>query len=569
MTRWPLRVRLVALLALALAPILALSAWRAHDRAIDAEAAHAGAASTAAELAVAPHREVIEGTRRLLLALREDEDVARWIAGVLPPDELARCETYLRRLVAQFPGQYSAVLLTDKEGVNRCSSSAAAAGASFADREIFTLTREYGDFVVASYIASRLSKQTILPAAVPVLRGGQFHGMAAIGISLDWFADLSRATSSSAPVFLTLVDRKGQPVAGPVEGALTLPVAARTARAVEQREKAFRDYGRDGLPYEYRLLPLGAGALLVVAAIPAPARFLGAADSWTDFGLVALTSLASLVALWFGAARWCLDPLKPIHAFAAAIAQGGVDPRPFDVRGPPEMRSLADNVAVMADAIRSRERDLRASLEQRDHMLREIHHRVKNNLQMISSLLSLQGEQIRSSRIRRHFADAQNRVLALSVLHRHLYERSSWALVDFQLFINDLVRQLSAGQEGAGAASVRFDIRAPVMAVGPDTAIPLGLIITEAVGNAFRHAFAGVEAPRIVIQGAESGGEVEFAIEDNGVGVDEASLETRARSGLGLTLIRGLATQLGGAAEVGPAVGGGTRVAVRFSLPSS
>jgi two-component sensor histidine kinase len=74
-------------------------------------------------------------------------------------------------------------------------------------------------------------------------------------------------------------------------------------------------------------------------------------------------------------------------------------------------------------------------------MLREIHHRVKNNLQMISSLLNLQAGEIRSPRIRRFFGDAQNRVLTLSILHRHLYERSSWALVDFQQFISDLVRR--------------------------------------------------------------------------------------------------------------------------------
>ena len=79
-------------------------------------------------------------------------------------------------------------------------------------------------------------------------------------------------------------------------------------------------------------------------------------------------------------------------------------------------------------------------------MLREIHHRVKNNLQMISSLLNLQAGEIRSPRIRRFFGDAQNRVLTLSILHRHLYERTSWSLVDFQRFISDLVRQISVGR---------------------------------------------------------------------------------------------------------------------------
>jgi two-component sensor histidine kinase len=232
------------------------------------------------------------------------------------------------------------------------------------------------------------------------------------------------------------------------------------------------------------------------------------------------------------------------------------------------MRSLAADIAVMAGAIRAREQDLRASLDQRDHMLREIHHRVKNNLQMISSLLSLQSDRIRSPRVRRHFSDAQNRVLALSVLHRHLYERSSWALVDFQAFINDLVRQLAMNRDNPAPPDIRMDIRAPVMAVGPDTAIPVGLIVTEAVGNAFRHAFAGVEAPSISIQATESGGTVEFAIEDNGVGIGDRIVTGEDPGSLGLTLVRGLAMQLGGEAEIRRNAGGGTRVAVRFPLPT-
>ena len=127
----------------------------------------------------------------------------------------------------------------------------------------------------------------------------------------------------------------------------------------------------------------------------------------------------------------------------------------------------------MAAAIASREAELKAGLEQRDHMLREIHHRVKNNLQMISSLLNLQAGEIRSPRIRRFFGDAQNRVLTLSILHRHLYERSSWSLVDFQQFISDLVRQISVGRPRIPTGRTpRYQIRAPIMAVGPDIAIP-------------------------------------------------------------------------------------------------
>jgi two-component sensor histidine kinase len=203
-------------------------------------------------------------------------------------------------------------------------------------------------------------------------------------------------------------------------------------------------------------------------------------------------------------------------------------------------------------------------------MLREIHHRVKNNLQMISSLLNLQAGEIRSPRIRRFFGDAQNRVLTLSILHRHLYERTSWSLVDFQRFISDLVRQISvAGANGGSHSLPRFHIRAPIMAVGPDTAIPVGLIVTEVVSSALDHDFSGVATPEIRIEAAESDGQVTFVIEDNGLDKDIGSIGSAGRGVFGMTLIRGLAMQLGGEVTIASRDGGGTRVVVTFPMASA
>jgi two-component sensor histidine kinase len=187
---------------------------------------------------------------------------------------------------------------------------------------------------------------------------------------------------------------------------------------------------------------------------------------------------------------------------------------------------------------------------------------------MISSLLNLQAGEIRSPRIRRFFGDAQNRVLTLSILHRHLYERSSWSLVDFQQFISDLVRQISVARPGIERPTPRYQIRAPIMAVGPDTAIPVGLIVTEAVGRALNHDFSGVAVPEIRIEAIEKeDGEAELAIEDNGVETSRAVVGNSARGSFGLTLMSGLAMQLGGEAKISAREGGGTRVVVTFPLP--
>jgi two-component sensor histidine kinase len=188
---------------------------------------------------------------------------------------------------------------------------------------------------------------------------------------------------------------------------------------------------------------------------------------------------------------------------------------------------------------------------------------------MISSLLNLQAGEIRSPRIRRFFGDAQNRVLTLSILHRHLYERSSWSLVDFQQFISDLVRQISVARPGVERPTPRFTIRAPIMAVGPDVAIPVGLIVTEAVGRALNHDFTTVAVPEIRIEAHERGDEVELVIEDNGLDPppQPAGAGAGARGSFGVTLIRGLAMQLGGDVAIAAREGGGTRVVVTFTMP--
>jgi two-component sensor histidine kinase len=558
MNSWTVRTRFVTLLAALLLPVIALSGWWTLEKQRDLRRARAEFVTNAVEAAVMPWREALLGARRVLSTLREDGDVSRWTGGTPTPDELARCEDYLRRLLRHLGERTALIALVDRQGARRCSTSPEP-GVSFDD--LLPQVRERAELVVSSQPAARSGNRLVLPAAIGVARDGQFAGM--IGIGIAWTSPGNTDTGRSPPVWLTLIDQQGRSLGG----ANVLPSRDQLLRAIENRLDALRGEAGDGLTYEFRLLVFGANAPLMLAAIPASAAGADLGGPWLDFALILLASAVALAALWFGTGRWCIQPLSPIRRFAAAMARGEDAPPPGGT-GPPEMRSLAADIAVMAGAIRAREQDLRASLDQRDHMLREVHHRVKNNLQMISSLLSLQANRIRSPRARRYFSDAQNRILSLSVLHRHLYERTSWAQVDFQAFINDLVRQLSMNPDNPSPKNLRLDIRAPVMAVGPDTAIPVGLIVTEAVTNAFRHAFAGVEAPSISIRATESGGTVEFAIEDNGVGIDDRIVTGDESGSLGLTLTRGLAMQLGGEAEIRRGSDGGTRVAVRFPLPT-
>lgn len=563
MAQWSLRTNLVAVVAVAFLPVLGLSGLWAYQDVAAHRARKAEAIVAAAELSASGHRQLVEGSRRLLMSACAEDAVQKSTDPTVTPADIDRCETYLVRLLQKFPTEYSAALVTDVGGEVRCASAPSAIDKNLGDRLIFKTVRDKKDFSIGTTIASRVTRNSIIPLGLPILRDNQFAGMCAIGISLKSFADGAFATSGDA----VLVDRSGAPLGGKTETAFALPAASRIAEAITGRRLVFTDFGQNGLQYEFHVLPVVGDALFMVAAVPIGESLPELLGDWSLFALVVASLVAGLVAVGIGAEHWVVSPLRQVQAFAGRVARGEnikfQTPRSWT----PELIAVSKGINEMAEAIASREGELRSGLEQRDHMLREIHHRVKNNLQMISSLLNLQAGEIRSPRLRRFFGDAQNRVLTLSILHRHLYERSSWSLVDFQQFISDLVRQITVSRP-THKSTPRYQIRAPVMAVGPDVAIPVGLIVTEAVSSALSHDFSAVAHPEIRIEAVQKADDLaELIIEDNGSDTGNGSIEPKLRGGFGVTLLRGLSMQLGGEATISARDGGGVRIVITFPLP--
>ena len=194
----------------------------------------------------------------------------------------------------------------------------------FSDREIFRLVRDTRKFAVGAQLASRVTPAAVIPTALPILQGGEFRGMCAIGISLRTFADLVSPASAADGIAVSLVDRGGGSLGGSAEAARTLPVAARLAAAIVGGQTAFRDYGQDGQLYEFRLLPLagnpdlrrrgGAGRRM---ACPSLLGRLGRVHA----GRAGAGRRRSL-AVWLGADRWCVRPLRYIRDFADRVARG-------------------------------------------------------------------------------------------------------------------------------------------------------------------------------------------------------------------------------------------------------
>jgi PAS domain S-box-containing protein len=208
-----------------------------------------------------------------------------------------------------------------------------------------------------------------------------------------------------------------------------------------------------------------------------------------------------------------------------------------------------------------------AALAERTAMLQEIHHRVKNNLQMIASLLNLQARQIQDSEARSIFLEARGRVRSIALLHESLYQSADLGRVDMHEYVSKLVMALQQTFGGASGAP-RIVQKVEEVHFSVDTAVPCGLIIHELVMNALKHAFVGLVSAtdEIRIEIAQGADEVTLTVADSGAGfastVDPAADET-----MGLTLIRDLTAQLRG--TVGFANASGARCTVTFPAPSS
>jgi two-component sensor histidine kinase len=197
-------------------------------------------------------------------------------------------------------------------------------------------------------------------------------------------------------------------------------------------------------------------------------------------------------------------------------------------------------------------------------LLKEIHHRVKNNLQVISSLLRLQSNKVANSAAESILQDMQNRVRSMALIHEHPYRSEHLAEVDLAAYLRQLCQQLFRALAPA-PGTIQLRLETVPIRLGIDQAIPCGLLVNEMFSNALKHAFphGRTGEVQVQLQFTADDSSLRLRVADNGVGLP-ASLDPKQLQSLGLQLISDLTRQLGGRLEIGP--GPGTSFAVVFKI---
>ncbi len=195
------------------------------------------------------------------------------------------------------------------------------------------------------------------------------------------------------------------------------------------------------------------------------------------------------------------------------------------------------------------EENIEKSLKQKELLLKEIHHRVKNNLQIISSLIKLQSAHIKDSEIHDLFSESQNRIKTMALIHEKLYRSTDLSVIEFYDYIKNLVYSLYSTY-GTNIDKVKPVIEFTSIYLDIDTSIPCGLIVNELISNCLKYAFPGEREGSIYINLTESEtGNYVMTIRDDGVGIPP-QVNFNNTASLGLKLVKILAEQLGGKAEL-------------------
>ncbi len=247
-----------------------------------------------------------------------------------------------------------------------------------------------------------------------------------------------------------------------------------------------------------------------------------------------------------------------------AVLEAGADDylaKPVDEKLLLTRLKVAERMASTLMARVRMEAQLKESLRDKETLIKEVHHRVKNNLQIVSSLLALQGMQVQDAEARGYFNETENRVQTISMIHEKLYSSEDLSSLELSEYVNDLVKEIVLSF-GVSSHDVSVSVDIPEREMDIDTLIPCGLIINELVSNAFKYAFpTSSDGSLHVGISSIADGFTELVVRDNGPGLPVDIDITKTRS-LGLRLVYSLVDQLKGELVINRR--GGTEFRIKF-----
>ena len=548
-----LRGRLLIMVAAALAPAVALAVLQANMSYQRERANIYDQLTLAARSAANEHAKVFVGAETSLSLLTNQSEL---FAG---PQV---CRTALRLALTNLR-EYSNIIRLDSKGRVICSAVPLdeTTTFTFADTPWFQDLRVATKMIISKPLPGMISKGPVIILAQPLFAAdGAFAGGTAIVLQLSALEQLPRQTGVPAGAFVRLVDQDGMPIVGAGEHFIPSTIVK---NAISGQIPKFYWREPSGNIMIYALVPIQDGEINVLIGAE-QANLL----TWTRRDLISrlvlplLMVLTALVIVWFAANYLVLRWVTYMRRLARAYAAGTFSVDLSSVRtAPSEFRELAHTFSDMAANIAAREKDLKRAIEQSDVLRKEVHHRVKNNLQIVVGLLNLYPGVTPAQSAAVVLERARSRVNAFALIHQHLYETEDVGRVHLGRFLRDLCAYAHEAYGGEDQGIVLV-VEAPDIFLSADTTISLALFLLEAQTNVYFYAFPEKSGGRLTISVTQDAdGDIIARVTDDGCG-------QRPKDGdyaIAQSLMRGFARQLGGTFETGHQIGRGTYLSLEFA----
>ncbi|WP_372893846.1 sensor histidine kinase, partial [Rhodosalinus sp.] len=559
--RWPRRSLLTivaAALTLALLPVGVLSVLQTLRSIEVAEQNYRSDRLAEAVRIATPEREAIVSSLGLATGLAE--------ALATEAPDAPGCTALMRRTVARHPTLAFAGFV-EPGGTTRCNSTEDTFTVSLPDKTRALFADPQPDVTLNP--VGKISGAPVIAVSHPIYApGGELRGMAALSFPVRLLDDARKALDVHPEADLVTFTPEGEIVTASTDADNVrdvLPADMTLSSLAEDEARSFATQNDAGEVRQFAVVPLAPGAAYALASWPARKPLPGQT-------LLLLSSLSFPVAMWLVSLAVALLSihrlvLRPIGALRREM-RSFADRRQIPAtRGlghaAAELRDIEGTFHRMAETIARDEATLENRIYEREVLLREVHHRVKNNLQLMSSIMNMQARRTASPEVRAAIRNLQERLASLATVHRTLYQSGDMAQVRADTLIEEVVRELVALASTARApVELRFDLDPVTME--PDQAAPLALLTAEAATNALKYAAPDAEGARWLRIALSPTGDAEprfeLTVENSlapGTGTEEAE-------GLGSMLIRAFASQLEASIEHG-AEDGRYTVTLRFA----
>ncbi|GGH34688.1 Two-component sensor histidine kinase, contains HisKA and HATPase domains [Cribrihabitans marinus] len=507
--------------------------------------------------------ETMRATSGELRLIQEARGAATVLAGSLPrmTGDLDACSQALRGMM-EGGERYSLIAFVPVDGISRCNS----AGREF-DFSGDPLHERASQELQTSFAVKPVglvSGASVLVVSHPVFdEGGAYLGLVSLSIPHSGLRVAPDRGDAPDPMLTVLTFDPAGNVLTASRQLDSLEEAVPADRALQaltvEVAQSFTAVSAAGQRRAFSVVPLVPGELFALGSWP----FEGAGTVIGFFNKIPvlfpiLMWLASLVVAWLAVERLVTRNVRRLSASLVSFAGGSRLVGDIDMRDAPlELREMAEAYDMMTENILQDEAQLEDMVHQKEVLLREVHHRVKNNLQLIASIMNMQMRRTRSAEAKTIMKGLQDRVMSLATIHRELYQTAGLTDIHSDELLSTIVGQIANLADGPDH---RFSLKTDFddIRLTPDQAVPLALLVAEAMTNAIKYASAPEgEAAEIRVALKRTGDEeaelrLRNTVDPRATSMDEevaAIDDGQDKSGLGLQLVSAFSMQIGGQVE--------------------